>query len=562
MGTGITEIAIVIFIAAALGIFAKLLKQPTILAYLASGLVIGYFGLFHFDNLETFHLFADMGIMFLLFLVGLEINYTSLRLVGKASLIIGLAQILFTALFVYLISGLLGFGTMASIYIAIALSFSSTIIIVQLLSDKKALSSLYGKLSVGFLLVQDFVAILILITLAGIQMSGGVNYMDLAITVVQGIVLFGIMLALGRKLFPWIFSKIAHSQELLFISSLAWLFSFSAIVSQIGFSIEIGGFLAGLALANSSEHYEIASRVRPLRDFFLLVFFAILGSSIVLSNLSAVIVPTIVLSLFVLVIMPIIVMTLMGLMGYSKRVGFMSGVTMAQISEFSLIIAAAGLEIDHIGDEVVALITAVGVITITVSTYMILKSDELFKLLSPYLDIFEKKNREDKELPSEGLDKPIIIIGHHRTGESITSDLPKDDLLVIDFDPEIVKKLKDEGYSAIFGDIADFELFDKIDFPNADLVISTNPTIEDNLTLLSEIERVAKHEGREGYPKVIVRAENKKDAEVLYDNGADYVLIPEFISGHYLGRVISDNHDLAVLDQIKERDLRLMDKDI
>src|SRR3989344_5966492 len=163
MGSGILELAVVVLLATALGIAARFLNQPIILAYLAAGAVIGYFGFFHLAEGETFQVFADLGIMFLLFLVGLEINYTSIRVSGRASVFVGLGQILFTFGLGFFISTVLGFGAVEAAYIAVALTFSSTIIVVKLLSDKKDLNSLYGRISIGFLLVQDFVAILILI---------------------------------------------------------------------------------------------------------------------------------------------------------------------------------------------------------------------------------------------------------------------------------------------------------------------------------------------------------------------------------------------------------------
>ncbi|MEX1014311.1 MAG: cation:proton antiporter [Candidatus Paceibacterota bacterium] len=555
MGTGITELAIIMVVAAVLGIIARLLKQPTIIAYIATGAVIVGFGFLSFENQEVLHIFSEIGIILLLFLVGMEINYESLRLVGKTSLFVGLGQIIFTAFFGFLISTFLGFETITALYIAIGLTFSSTIIIVQLLSDKKALNGLYGKISVGFLLVQDFVAIIILLVLGGIEAGGSVSLGKILLTTLEGIALFVAMVILGRKLFPFIFNKIAQSRELLFLSSLAWLFVLTAVISKIGFSIEIGGFLAGLALANSSQHFEIASRVKPLRDLFMLVFFAILGSSVAFSSLSGLGFPIIILSLFVLIGNPLIVLIIMGLMGYEKRVSFLSGVTVAQISEFSLIVAALGLRIGHINQEVVALITAVGVVTITVSAYMIVYADRIFKVLSPYLDIFERKNKKDIKISKDEMSKPIVLIGFKRTGQSIASGIDKDELLVIDFDPEVITELDRHGYTTFFGDISDFDIADSIDLKAAKVIISTSPVLSDNQSFLNSVKKRIKKVDEDSRPKLIVRAENKIEAKILYKEGADYVLVPEFVSGHYLNEIIKDSKDLSILKDIRKRDL-------
>jgi Kef-type K+ transport system membrane component KefB len=553
MGTGILELAIVVLVAAVLGILAKFLRQPIILAYLAAGVLIAYFDFFHLANQETFQIFSDLGIMFLLFLVGLELNYASLRISGKASILVGLGQIAFTFLIGFLIATQLGFNYISAAYIAIALTFSSTIIIVKLLSDKKDLSSLYGRVSIGFLLVQDFVAILILILLAGIETGGSLAFGTLSFAVLKGLLLFAVIFWLSKRFFPWLFDKIARSEELLFITSLAWVFLFAAAISKIGFSIEIAGFLAGLALANSSENFQIASRVRPLRDFFILVFFVILGSSIVFTSFSGLALPIIILSLFVLIGNPLIVLVIMGLMGYRKRTSFLSGITVAQISEFSLIIAALGLKVGHITEEIVALVTAVGVVTITLSTYLILNAEKIFKVFSKPLSVFERKDVKEERMEG-GLKKTIVLVGVGRTGRSIAQNLPKEKLLVIDFDPEAIATLSRHGFDALLGDITDVEIIEKANLKEATLVVSTSPDFESNAALLEEMRNLSRR------PKVIVRARTEREAEALYGASADYVLLPHFTAGQYLGKTIAIDPEMEILSELRERDKSLLEK--
>ncbi|MEK7481982.1 MAG: cation:proton antiporter, partial [Patescibacteria group bacterium] len=514
MDAGLFELAVVIFIAAGLGIAAKIFKQPIILAYLAAGIVVGYFSFFNLADKESFRIFSDLGIMFLLFLVGLEINYASLRLVGRASAVVGLAQIIFTFVIGYLIALFFNFNYLHSAYISIALTFSSTVIVVKLLSEKKDLNSLYGKISVGVLLIQDLTAILLLIFLAGVESSGSAISSNILLAILKTAVLFVLTIYLGRKILPLIFDKIARSSELLFIASLAWVFLMATLVSKIGFSVEIGGFLAGLALANSSENFQIAARIRSLRDFFILIFFVILGSSLMFSDFSGLLLPIIVFSLFVLIGNPLIVMIIMGILGYRKRTGFLTGITIAQISEFSLVLAALGFKLGHLSENIVALITAVGIITIISSTYLVVHADKIFRRLSRfrYLDLFERKKiREDNSLEKE-FNKPIVLIGSHRTGASIAHNIPKENLLIIDFDPEIITQLKKHGYDYLFGDISDPEIFEKANLDEAKLIISTSPDLEDNLTLLSEISKSLK----DRRPKIILRARTEKEAEILY----------------------------------------------
>ncbi|MAF79632.1 sodium:proton exchanger [bacterium] len=553
MGSGILELAIIFVLAAILGVGAKLLKQPLILVYLVAGVIVSYFNLFDIVEKGLFETFSSLGVMLLLFLIGLEINYTTVRTVGRVSLILGLAQIAFTSLFGFLIAMLFDFGILPSFYIAIALTFSSTIIILKLLSEKRDEHSLYGRISIGFLLVQDFVAILLLTFLTGLDGKEGFAIGSIVITMIQGILLFSAMLFIGQKILPKLFDMIAGSRELLFLVSLAWAFLMVALVEQLGFSIEMGGFLAGLALANSSENFQISGMVRPLRDFFILIFFVMLGSSIAFSGLGGVGLPVIIFSLFVLIGNPLIVLILMGLMGYRKRTSFLTGLTVAQISEFSLVLIALGFRLGHLSQDVVVLVTAVGVVTITTSTYLIVYADKVFAYLSSLLSLFERKKLQEQDLPGDVL-KSIILIGCHRTGQSIAFNLPKKNLLVIDFDPEVIQSLKKHKFDHVFGDIGDPDVFDRINFKEAKLVISTSPHFDDNVMLLSLLVKFRPR------PRVVLRAEDEREARILYRKGADYVLLPHFTAGQYLGKTISIDPNMRVLDQLRERDKFVLKK--
>lgn len=558
MNIGLYELSLFILISSVLGIILRFLKQPLILAYLITGIIVGYFNWSNNINNEVFKVFSDLGIMFLLFLIGLEINYDSLRMVSRPAIILGLGQIIFTFIIGFLIAQLFDFSLLTSFYISIALTFSSTIIVVKLLSEKKDSTSFYGKLSVGFLLVQDFVAILILIFLNGL--SGGINGNILIgktiLTILEGAIVFSLILYLSRKILPLIFDKAAQSQELLFLISLGWLFLVFNLVNKIGFSIEIAGFLAGLGLANSAENFQISSKFKPLRDFFVMIFFIILGSSFAFSfsNISEIGLQILVFSLFVLIGNPLIVLILMGFMGYKKRTSFMTGVTVAQISEFSLILGLMGLKLGHLSEQVVGLITGVGIITITLSTYLILNSDLIFKKISKYLSIFERRKTSKDEYLNSDFKKPIILIGCHRTGQSILDNVNLKDLLVIDFDPDIISFLRKKGVDYIFGDIADSDVLEKANFTSAKLAISTSPNFNDNMFILEQVKKLNPR------PKLILRAETEKDALILYKNGADYVILPNLTAGQYLGKTISIDPEIKIINQLREKDLELLNK--
>ncbi len=248
----------------------------------------------------------------------------------------------------------------------------------------------------------------------------------------------------------------------------------------------------------------------------------------------------------------------MGIMGYRKKSSFLSGLTLAQISEFSLVLMAIGLKLGHIAKEEASIITAVGIITIAASVYMIEYSNGIYQRLSPLLSIFQRKKlKEAFSSEHDGFSKPVILIGSHRLGQSISYNLKKEDLLIIDFDPAVIQQLKRNGYDYLFGDIDDEEIFEKANFQNAKLIISTIPDFKDNVFILKNL-RTLKKEGADF--KTVVRAEEEKEVELLYKEGADYVIFPHFTTGQYLGKSIRIDPDLKILEEFKERDLDMIKK--
>ncbi len=554
MGGIYFDLTVIICLAASLAILFRFLKQPPVLAYIIVGVIIAPLGI-GIEGQEAITSLAEIGITLLLFMLGLELRFSELRSVGKIAITSGVAQISLTFVAGFLVCLLLGYSQVTAIYISLALTFSSTIIIVKLLSDKKDLNSLYGKISVGILLLQDFVAIFALIILSGF--SGGKAFVpqDLFLVGLKAVVLFGWVLLLSRHLLPKLLDKIAYSGETLFLFSLAWAFGLSALVSSsyIGFSIEIGGFLAGLALANSSENHQIITKVKPLRDFFITLFFVTLGAKLVLSEVSTIIVPAAILSLFVLIVNPLIVMAIMGFLGYRKRTGFLAGLTLAQISEFSLILMFMGNRVGHISNQTVALVTVVGAVTFVTSTYMIMNGNYLYKLVSRFLNVFEKDNAREKRVGITKFEDHVVLVGARVMGEGILEALIKEKdnkVVVVDFDPDIIDALNEDQITSFYGDIADPEIQELANITKARLIISTVSDPEDNLLLLKSIKKLKQK------PIIVVAALEKHDARELYKEGADYVVMPHVAGGHHLAKILVDKDHLELIEKYKEKDLK------
>lgn len=542
------EITLIIVTASILSILFRILKQPVILAYILTGVIIGPFAILKIENLEVLRTMGQFGITFLLFMLGLELRFSELKSIGKVALVIAGLQIIITMTVGYFIAHALGFNQITCFYIAAALSFSSTIVAVKLLSDKSDLRSLYGKMSVGILLVQDFLAILVLVILSGFQSDTrfSISVVGLVTTVLKAVFLFGFILYLSRNIIPKVIDLVAKSQETLFLFSVAWVLGFSALVSSkaIGFSVEIGGFLAGLSLANSTEHYQIFSRIRPLRDFFITLFFVVLGTQMLVSNIGSVWFAAVIFSLFVLILKPLIIVIIMGILRYGRRTSFLTGLTLSQVSEFSLILIFLGNKIGHINSGIVSLVTMIGVITFSVSSCSILNSDFIYKKLNSHLKIFERKDVRSGLDVQANLDNHVVLIGAHRTGQSVLDALESkyDQIAVVDFDPDVIKKIKEKEVVCLYGDIADLDIQEAVKLEKAKLVISTIPDVNDNLLLISEI----KHKNKNA--RIIVIAQDGREVKLLYKAGADYVVMPNLSGGRHIVKIIKEDK----FDEIEE----------
>ena len=527
------QISIIISIVFVVSLVMRLLRQPLIIGYIISGVIIGPFFLNIISVNETIQLFSDFGIAFLLFIVGLHLSPKVIKEVGKISFITGVGQVLFTSLFGYFIALAFGFSPLTSVYIAIALTFSSTIIITKLLSDRGDLDSLYGKISIGFLLVQDFIAILILIIVSSLS-SGSNLVSSVGFTILKGVILTALIILISIFVLPKTQKFFARSQELLFVFAITWGLGLASLFYYAGLSLEVGALIAGVVLSVSPYSLEISSKLKPLRDFFLISFFLIIGSNMVLAGFSDIIIPALVFSLFILIGNPLIVMILMGLFGYTKRIGFMAGLTVAQISEFSLILIALGIKVGHLSPEILSFVTFIGLFTIAGSTYMIIYSNSIYSKLSKYLDIFERKGpkKESKIKTNYG----AILFGYNRIGFGILMALKKLKMkyLVVDFNPDIVQDLKKIKIPCVYGDAYDIDFLDELSLNKVKIVISTIPDFETNVLLVEAVKKV------NAKAIIIARAHQIKDALELYEKGANYVLTPHFLGGEYVSKMILD----------------------
>lgn len=540
------QLGIVLFIAFFISLIARFFKQPIIVGYILAGVVISPFILNLTISNEIIQVFSHFGIAFLLFIVGLHLNPKIVKEIGAQSIVIGIIQMALTFIAGFLAAKFLGFGVLPSAYVGIALMFSSTIIVMKLLSDKKHLDTLYGKISIGILIVQDLIAVVVLMFISSI---GAVEFSWISFAF-KNLIIGGaaviILFLIGFLIIPFVTKSIAKSQELLFLFSVCWCFLIAALFSILGFSIEIGALIAGIVLSISPYSVEISSKVRPLRDFFLIIFFIILGLNIQFDNFNSVLLKAAIFSLIVLIAKPIIFMTLMALFGHAKRNNFLVGTTLAQISEFSFIILALGVSFGQVDSELLSMITLTGLITITLSTYMITFSQSFYSKMFFFANLFERKKTRDKKEIRKNYS--AVLFGYNRIGFGILRALKKikKDYLVVDYNPDIVSDLKKLRMPVLYGDAYDTDFLNELPLDKIELAVSTVPDFETNELLLETIRAINKN------AVIIARAHQIDDALKLYNLGASYVLTPHFLGGEYVSNMIR-NFKTNGKDYVEER---------
>ncbi len=447
--TLIQNLAIIVIAAALVAWVARRIRMPTIVAYLFAGLVIGPLtGLVEIDH--ALELISEIGIALLLFIVGLELNIDRIRSIGRVAVVAGIGQVVFTFTIGFVLTRLFGFTLIECAFLSTALTFSSTVVVVKLLDEKKDMHRLYGRIAVGIFLVQDLVAIVMLTFLAGLaagEEDGGTG--EIALGVLHSFagmaVLLGATLAAARWILPRPFAWAARSPETSYLWSLCWCFLSLLAAKGLGLSLEIGAFLAGVSLAQLPLNGDIRIRLHPLMSFFIAVFFVSLGVRMELGAAAESSLPVILLSLFVLIGNPVIFIWIICRMGYSERTSFYTGVTVAQISEFSFILVAMGVSAGIVSPDILSLTAIIGLITISLSAYFIIYNRPLYEWFRDrgWLRIFRATHPEDRDAPPPALEDHVIVVGMNTLGRHLVRRLTEvgELVLAIDTDPRKLEAL-------------------------------------------------------------------------------------------------------------------------
>ncbi len=525
------EIGMLVIFAGLATYLAKLAKQPLVPAYIIAGILIGnVFGLV--TNHDLIMNLSEIGIAFLLFIVGLELEFKKLKDIGIVSTAVGSIEMLLVFAAGYFVTKLLGFDSVESIYLGLVIAFSSTMIVIKILSDKLETNTLHGRLTIGILVVQDIFAIMALSYLASVS-NGAIGYFFFVKILL--VILAGILAS--RYVFPHVFEFAAKSRELLLIVSLSVCFLFALIFSAIGLSITIGAFFAGVLLANLPYNIEIVGKVGPLRDFFSIMFFTSLGLQFTFKGFTPLALPVLLLLLLlaVFVKMLVIFFALLG-MRHQPRTSFITASSLAQISEFSLIIVLLGVNSGAIPQGILTLTIMLAVITMTLTSYIMNYESRMYRYFIDFLKMLGFRIGHHGPMCSHKLFYDVILCGYDRIGYSILNTLvaQKKNVLVVDFNPDRIKKLKNMGVPCMYGDICDPEILARLDIKKTRMLISTATSYKDNLLLLQKIKAL------NNYIPMIVTAHKIDQALELYKMGADYVILPHFLGGDMVSSMLPD----------------------
>ncbi len=528
-----SSLSLIIAIGAIVSLFMRSVRQPLMIGYIITGVIVGPVALNVLNNPNSLTVFGDIGITLLLFIIGLGMNPGVVREVGKASAITALSEIGIVSLVGWFLLQALGLSSREAIFIGIGLGINSTIVALKLLGDKKELGRLYGKLTIGTSLVEDVIAAIALLFVASAKNGQWLSFGPLVSLTFKGALVGLAMYLVSKEILPRIQKLVASDQELLFLTAIAIGLGSAALFAKIGFSMEVGALAAGVMLATRPYAPEIAARLRPLRDFFVIVFFIALGTELTFNSFGHFFWPFVVGTLVVVTLKPLIIMSSLGFLGYTKRTSFMTAATLSQVSEFSIIFVILGFQKGLISHQIVSLLTFIALASIAISTYLVTFSDKVYGLLQEHLDMFERKKLEGEALPSEK--NELVLFGYQRGGHEFIDLFKKmkKKYVVIDYDPEVIDVIEQRKINYLYGDATDVELLEEAGVEHAKLIVSTIPDHQVNMVLLNYLKV------KNPQAIVIMHADDPYEAAKLYEAGASYVVLPHYIGSEKVSEFIA-----------------------
>lgn len=550
------QLSLVLALAAAISAVMRLFRQPLIMGYIVTGILAGpsVFNLIH--NHAAFESFSQIGIALLLFIVGLGLNVSAITSLGKPVIFVALTNTGLVGGVSYGLALLLGFKPEEAMIIAIGMLFSSTIVVIKALSDKKSISRLYGRIAVGITLVEDIMATFALLVVTAMS-GGGTTLSDVESLAMRGIGLALGLVFVGAFAMPRLSKFFASSQELLFMFALMWAFGTATLFEISGFSIEVGALFAGVTLASLPYALEVSNRLKPLRDFFLVLFFVGLGERLSLSSIGEAIIPALIFTAVVVIFKTFVIAGTLGRLSYTEQTSYKVAIHLSQISEFSVILAVFAQTSGLVGEHVTNLLTLTALITIGLSTYVMHYDDRIFRAIEKSLKFIERPNPKLESRASSAATYKLILFGYHKGGHEFINafrDMRKR-YVVVDYNPEVIEIMERQHINHVFGDATDYELLEEIGVHKAELVVSTITDLDTNLLLVRHVNQW----NPDGV--FICHANSYDHAAQLYEHGAAYVMLPHFIGSEQMSSFIRKNgSNKEAFDRYRQRHILTLGK--
>ena len=570
----LSSVGISISAAAILAFIGNRLRQPLLLAYLLAGILIGpQIGFGWISDQASIHAVSEIGLILLLFIIGLELDLNKLLAAGKPVLVTGILQFpLSVALglaFFFPFGFRMGGGDFGLLYLAVCLAISSTMIVVKLLYDKFELDTLPGRITLGVLIFQDVWAIVVL----GIQPNLlNPQLRTLLVSLGSGVLLVAVSLVISKTLLPRLFRSVAKLPELVLIGSLAWCFIVVAAANAAGLSREMGALIAGVSISTFPYNLDVVAKVVSIRDFFVTLFFVALGMQIPMPT-ADVVGLALVASLFLVASRFVVVFPILRALRQGHRTSLLPAINLAQMSEFAMVIAAIGLGYGHIDQRTVSLLIFVFAFTSVASTYLIGYSHPLQERLAQWLRNAGVKDLDDEDAdrrsPTALAGKDVVLLGFFTEASALVQEYAMAAtagthpllarLLVIDFNPDVHAELARRGIACKYGDVASMETLHHAEVHGARLVVSTIPDTvlkgTSNLRLLRQARQLCPH------AKVVVTANRVASALALYEAGADFVFVAHLHSAAQMASILEQGLArgfealrAAQIEQIRRRD--------
>ncbi|WP_254863617.1 cation:proton antiporter [Halovivax gelatinilyticus] len=550
------DFAIIVVVATVVGIIARQLNQPTIIAYIATGVILGpvVFGVVSHDD-PLVEVMAELGLGFLLFLLGMKMRFSDIQDILRPITNVAIGQTVLQTALAFLVAWWLGFEQTEVLVIALATVFGATPVIVKVLTDKDEITSLPGKIDVGVLIVQDIYLVIILALFAADTLDGGAEIastLGVIFVMMAFIAIFSI--ASSRYILPRLFRQIANNKDVFLIVAIAWAFLFIAIAEGFDLSVEVGAFLAGISLAQLPYSKELEDRVTPITDFFILIFFASIGLQIEgVSSLFAYWQEALIASAVLMVGNFWIMFYLIDREGFDVETSFLGSINMVQVSEFSLVVGGLALAQGHIDADVLGYLTLMALLTMSISTYIITYNRRIFSIVEPWFDRFTSDAAVDAGV--DAYEDHVVAIGFDEVTQYALPVLESeyDEVVVVDRRNEAVEAIEAaERYDFVFGDVRHTEVRKAVNLSAARFVLSSTVEPDVNRAILDELDEET---------VAFVEAEYIDDARDLYERGADYVIMSTYLAAEQLSYYLETYvDDRDAFEEAIEGDLRRIER--